>query len=60
MYSSAFALYMVVSNLFSLASTLIINKAVDVAAEKAELKAMQAKYNKRFPGARNNGENKKK
>jgi hypothetical protein len=60
MYSSAFAIYLIVSNVFSLASTLIINKAVDVAAEKAELKAMQEKYNKRFPGARNNGETKKK
>ena len=60
MYSSAFAIYLIVSNVFSLASTLIINKAVDVAAEKAELKAMQEKYNKRVPGARNNGENKKK
>ena len=60
MYSSAFAIYLIVSNVFSLASTIIINKAVDVAAEKAELKAMQAKYNKRFPGAKQDGENKKK
>ena len=34
MYSSAFSLYMIVSNLFSLASTLIINKVVDVTMAK--------------------------
>ncbi len=34
MYSSAFSLYMITSNLFSLASTLIINKIVDSSMEK--------------------------
>ena len=37
MYSAAFSLYMVVSNLFSLCATLIINKVVDgVIAKKSE------------------------
>lgn len=34
MYSSAFAIYLVVSNLFSLFSMLFINKMVDVAADR--------------------------
>lgn len=50
MYSSAFSIYLIVSNLFSLLSTLVINKCVDNAAEKAELKALQEKHNQRFPG----------
>ena len=60
MYSSAFAIYLIVSNVFSLVSMLIINKAVDTAAEKAELKAMQEKYNKRFPGAKTDDKKKNK
>ena len=35
MYSSAFSIYMITSNLFSLGSTLIINKYVDSKLEKA-------------------------
>ena len=50
MYSSAFSIYLIVSNLFSLVSTLVINKGVDIIAAKKEQKAEQAKYNKRFPG----------
>ncbi len=34
MYSSAFSIYLVVSNLFSLASMLVINKLVDLVANK--------------------------
>lgn len=34
MYSSAFAIYLVVSNLFSLLSMLVINKLVDVSVER--------------------------
>ncbi len=34
MYSSAFSIYMVVSNLFSLLSMIVINKLVDVAANR--------------------------
>ena len=36
MYSSAFSIYMITSNLFSLGSTLIINKIVDVKMAKKE------------------------
>ncbi len=49
MYSSAFSIYMITSNVFSLVSTLIINKAVDAAAEKKEQKQLQEKYNQRKP-----------
>ncbi len=52
MYSSAFSIYMIVSNVFSMASTLIINKAVDAVAEKKEAEALRAKYtNIRSPKA---------
>ena len=50
MYSAAFSLYMVTSNIFSLVSTLVINKAVDKAEEAKERKALQEKHNQRFPG----------
>ncbi|MBE7067915.1 MAG: membrane protein insertase YidC [Clostridiales bacterium] len=44
MYSSAFSIYMIVSNLFSMLSTLIINKAVDASAAKKEEEAFRAKH----------------
>lgn len=50
MYSSAFSIYMIMSNVLSLVSTLVINKIVDVREAKKEAKALQDKYNKRFPG----------
>ncbi len=49
LYSSAFSIYMIMSNVFSLGSTLVINKCVDAVAEKKEQKALQEKYNKRMP-----------
>ena len=43
---------MIVSNVFSMASTLIINKVVDAVAEKKEAEALRAKYtNIRSPKA---------
>ena len=60
MYSSAFSIYMIMSNLFSLVSTLIINKCVDVAEHKREQKALQEKYNKRLPKYRQNNDDKGK
>ena len=52
LYSSAFSIYMIVSNLFSMASTLVINKAVDKVSEKKEEEALRAKYtNIRTPKA---------
>lgn len=50
MYSSAFSIYMIMSNVLSLISTLIINKLVDISERKKEEKALIAKYNKRFAG----------
>ncbi|MBQ8291011.1 MAG: YidC/Oxa1 family membrane protein insertase [Clostridia bacterium] len=50
MYSSAFSIYMIMSNILSLISTLVINKIVDVVQNKKDEKALQEQYNKRFPG----------
>ena len=50
MYSAAFSIYMITSNLLSLITTLVINKAVDVVMSKKEEKALQEQYNRRFPG----------
>ncbi|MBO7297413.1 MAG: YidC/Oxa1 family membrane protein insertase, partial [Clostridia bacterium] len=44
MYSSAFSIYMIVSNVFSMISTIIINKVVDAVAAKKEEAAFRAKY----------------
>ncbi len=44
LYSSAFSIYMITSNLFSLASMLIINKLVDVSMDKKLEKASVNKY----------------
>jgi membrane protein insertase Oxa1/YidC/SpoIIIJ len=54
MYSAAFSIYMVVSSLFSLGSTVLINKIVDVAMHKKEEKAMQARFNRTLPGKKDN------
>ena len=48
MYSSAFSIYMIMSNMLSLISTLIINKLVDISERRKEEKALVEKYNKRF------------
>ena len=50
MYSAAFSIYMITSNLLSLLSMLIINKIVDVSMNKKEAKALAAKYNRTIPG----------
>lgn len=60
MYSSAFTIYMIMSNMLSLGSTLIINKAVDASALKKEEKAFQEKYNRRFPRQQTDGKTKNK
>ncbi len=44
MYSSAFSIYMITSNLFSMASTLVINKLVDVRMAKKATAASIKKY----------------
>ena len=60
MYSAAFSIYMVISSVFSLLSTMLINKLVDVAMNKKDAKAMQAKFNRTAPGKKDNKENKNK
>ena len=61
MYSAAFSIYMVISNIFSMLSTLVINKAVDSYLEKKEEKEAKMQYDKRFRGTarKQNKENKK-
>ncbi len=44
LYSSAFSIYMITSNIFSLLSTLLINKLVDVRVEKKEELKRVEKY----------------
>ena len=48
MYSSAFSIYMITSNIISLLSTLIINKLVDTNMRKKEEAAEKAKNDRRF------------
>jgi membrane protein insertase Oxa1/YidC/SpoIIIJ len=48
MYSSAFSIYMITSNLFSLLSTIVINKIVDVRMAKQEAAASEVKNDTRF------------
>jgi membrane protein insertase Oxa1/YidC/SpoIIIJ len=48
MYSSAFSIYMITSNIFSLLSTIIINKLVDVHMAKKEAQAVEIKNDTRF------------
>ena len=60
MYSSAFSIYMVMSNVISLLSTILINKLVDVKLAKKEAAAMQAKYDKRLPRTTQNDKKNKK
>ncbi len=50
MYSSAFSIYMIMSNVLSLISTIVINKLVDIAESKKEAKALVERYNRRFAG----------
>ena len=57
MYSAAFSIYMIVSNLFGIVSTVLINMVIDSKFKKIEEKEIQEKYNKRIPQAyRTSGE----
>ena len=47
MYSAAFSIYMVTSNIFSLLSTIIINKLVDRKMEKQEATTTAVKMDNR-------------
>ena len=48
MYSAAFSLYLIVSTVFSMLSTLIINKLTEKSFEKLVAKEEEAKYNQRY------------
>ncbi len=50
MYSAAFSIYLIVSNVFSLLSTLVINKFVDKSSERKDAKAAEAKFDSRYGG----------
>ena len=50
-YSAGFSIYMIVSSLYSILSTLIINLIIDRKFQKAEDQEIQEKYNKRIPQA---------
>ena len=49
MYSSAFSIYMITSNVLSLGSSLVINWVVATKAKKKEERALQEKYDRRLP-----------
>ena len=51
MYSAALSIYMVVSNIFGIVSTLLINFFIDRKFKKIEEQEIQEKYNKRIPQA---------
>lgn len=51
MYSAAFSIYMIVSNLFGILSTVLINLIIDRKFAKIEEKEIQEKYSKRIPQA---------
>ena len=48
MYTASFSLYLIVSTLFSMLSTIIINKIVEIKFEKTIKKQEEEKYNKRY------------
>ena len=50
-YSAGFSIYMIVSSLYSILSTLVINLIIDRKFRKAEDQEIQEKYNKRIPQA---------
>lgn len=51
MYSAAFSIYMITSNLFGILSTVVTNFFIDKKFAKAEEREIQEKYNKRIPQA---------
>lgn len=48
-YSAAFSIYMIVSNIFGIVSTLFINLLIDAKFRKIEEQEIQEKYSKRIP-----------
>ena len=60
MYSSAFSIYMIMSNILSLISMLVIHKAVDKHMAKVEERAFRAKHERRITPKNGNEKGKKK
>ena len=60
LYSSAFSIFMIMSNVLSLFSMLVIHKIVDKRLEKAEEKAFRAKYDRKYVTTSKQKNNKKK
>ena len=52
MYSAAFSIYMIMSNVLSLLSTLVINKLVDVSMSKKDEKAFRERYDRKATATR--------
>ena len=59
MYSAAFSIYMVISSLFALVSTMVINKIVDATMSKKEAEALKEKYTRKLPGQKEEPNKKK-
>ena len=57
MYSSAFSIYLIVSNVFSMLSTVVINKVVDIVDTKKKNKG-NAKVSDRYAVTMRNKNNK--
>ncbi len=53
MYSAAFSIYMIMSNVLSLISTLVINKFVDMRAAKKEAEAFRARHDRKYAQNKN-------
>lgn len=49
MYSAAFSIYMIISSVFGIVSSLLINLFIDKKFKKLEEKELQEKYNRRIP-----------
>ena len=49
MYSAAFSIYMIISSVWGILSTLVINYFINKKYKKLEEKELQEKYNRRIP-----------
>ena len=48
LYTASFSIYLIISTLFSMFSTILINKFVEISFEKKMKKLEEEKYNKRY------------
>ncbi len=54
MYTASFSIYLIISTVFSMVSTILINKVVEVKFKKKMEKIEEEKYNKRYGHLKNN------